>query len=571
MKARCGALFGFSIAILVFAVACDSGPRALGPGVRPSGPGLHSKFTSGSPPSDITNLVNALGGNVAVIGFYDARGGVTDSAGFATAWLDARGPAGFGPTLMTDTLPGRPTWDSVSGKLAMVYRGHLYATQGFTSLPAAAFTLSNPISLIYVGIAPTPAASGWGRALAAIASDDILIPGPRVLEIYDAQDGYADSLIQVKGGRNEAVAVSSGAKSNDTAARVIIATNSPSAISAQVADSPAVSAPITTEPFGANRLTVGARHLGTNTATAVDPGSEKAYAVIVVNHVLSASEVNAVVCWAIVNRGVTVYGAAPTCSATPPNEPPGMTVQINTGPMTTAPTKVFKGTWTEGTSIVTTFTQFSPTITTNGSGAGNTTLNASGSGLDITFLPSLPGGFSPSTFFTAIPQPGTGWLYMAFDLTYSANFSLNGNVATNWVYVQTANGSHETNSLGMRAAPGSLPPYALVYAQEGSAGGGPTTNLPPGGSHPNLMMSAGTTHHIEILSSPESVPGAGDGGYSAWVDGQLGYSSTTVRWLGAGDTPGWNGLSWEWLFGGGTHSPLETLTITLNDLYVSTK
>jgi hypothetical protein len=565
-----------ALAPLVLVLACDTGPRALAPGARRAG--IHSQFSSGSPPSDITTLVTALGGNVAVIGFYDGRGGVTDSAGFATAWLDARGASGFGPPLMADTLPGRPTWDSVGGKLSMFYHGRLSTPQGLTSAPSGLYSLLTPVSLIYVGVAPTPAASGWGRGVVAIASNDILIPGPRVLEIHDAYDGYSDSLIHVLGGRNEAVALNTRAKSNDSTVQVIVATNSHLAITAQVADSPTVAAAITAPFPGPNRLTVGARHLGSTLASSVDPGSAKAYAVIVVNHVLSANEVNAVVCWAIANHNATVYGAAPGCSGTPSNEPPGMTAQINTGPMTTAPTTVKNGTWTEGTAIVTTFTQLAPTVTTNGYGAGNTTLNASGSGLDITFLPSLPGGNDPTFFYTAIPQPGTGWLYMAFDITVSSNFSFNGNVATSWFYLTTANGNHETNSVGMRSDNSALPPYAGVYAQEGTAGGGPTNNLPTlhgsqtyGADYPNLMMSAGTSHHVEVLSSPESSPGKGDGGYSMWVDGQLGYSSTTVQWLGAGDTPGWDGLKWEWSFGGGPHSPPATQTITLNNLYVSTK
>lgn len=111
-------------------------------------------------PSDVTDLITALGGNAVVPGFYDVRSGITASGGFVDRWADARG-GGFGPAL-TGTTTSRPAWDSVN----------LLVTSDGTDdrLMAAAsslFPLNAATSLIYVGSIPTNA-GGSTRYVAAI-------------------------------------------------------------------------------------------------------------------------------------------------------------------------------------------------------------------------------------------------------------------------------------------------------------------------------------------------------------------------------------------------------------------
>ena len=70
------------------------------------------------------------------------------------------------------------------------------------------------------------------------------------------------------------------------------------------------------------------------------------------------------------------------------NEPSGMTPGVNTGDMTTAPSTLHNGTWTEGTAIVTTFQNNSSLATPEGSGGDPT---------KIQLCPTGPGSRSFTT------------------------------------------------------------------------------------------------------------------------------------------------------------------------------
>lgn len=62
--------------------------------------------------SDIRSLVAVLGGDAAVIGFYDARFGITITGTGVSSWADARGSSGFGPTLVQGTDAARPAYSA---------------------------------------------------------------------------------------------------------------------------------------------------------------------------------------------------------------------------------------------------------------------------------------------------------------------------------------------------------------------------------------------------------------------------------------------------------------------------
>lgn len=70
---------------------------------------LHRRRSAGL--NDVQSLVAALGGDSVVKGIYDTRYGVTAGA-TVSQWDDARGAAGFGPSLVAGATP--PTWDAVN-------------------------------------------------------------------------------------------------------------------------------------------------------------------------------------------------------------------------------------------------------------------------------------------------------------------------------------------------------------------------------------------------------------------------------------------------------------------------
>lgn len=62
--------------------------------------------------SDVASLVAELGGVGAVIGFYDARFGVTVTGAGVSQWDDARGASGFAPSMVQATDAARPAYSS---------------------------------------------------------------------------------------------------------------------------------------------------------------------------------------------------------------------------------------------------------------------------------------------------------------------------------------------------------------------------------------------------------------------------------------------------------------------------
>jgi len=279
--------------------ACGA-PDILAPNNHPSSP-LHFQFSAGNPPTDITTLISHLGGDSAVLGFYDARGAVSESAGTAKSWSDARGTTGFGPTLTSDTIPGRPAWDSAHGKLSFLYKGSSYVPQTLASAASSLFSLSNKLSFVYVGISPTT--TGWGRGAAEIASDGG-DPPARELGIGT----FANADVTVIAGKSQSTVIDTKVTANDSLVRVIIATANDSTYTGQVADSSVVSNKSSPAGSGNNVLTVGASWQGRRTATAVNPGTSTAYAVIIVNHILSHAEDSTVTSWAVANRSATRVG-----------------------------------------------------------------------------------------------------------------------------------------------------------------------------------------------------------------------------------------------------------------------
>src|SRR5262249_47608423 len=87
----------------------------------------------------------------------------------------------------------------------------------------------------------------------------------------------------------------------------------------------------------------------------------------------------------------------------------------------------------------------------------------------------------------------------------------------------------------------------------------------------NADLATGGWHTIEVVFGPETVPGAGDGLYMAWVDVKPVASYKDVHWLAPGNRRGWPYLMFDPTFGGGPHSPASTIYWDVDDIYVSTK
>jgi len=96
-----------------------------------------------------TALVTALGGDAAVLAFYDVRKNVTLNGSTVSQWDDVRGATGFGPSLAQATAANQPTWDSAA--LTMTFN----TTSADLHTPATAlFDLSSGLSIAYVGTLP---------------------------------------------------------------------------------------------------------------------------------------------------------------------------------------------------------------------------------------------------------------------------------------------------------------------------------------------------------------------------------------------------------------------------------
>ena len=84
-------------------------------------------------------------------------------------------------------------------------------------------------------------------------------------------------------------------------------------------------------------------------------------------------------------------------------------------------------------------------------------------------------------------------------------------------------------------------------------------------------LSNGNWHTMEVLFAPESSPGAGNGGYQAWVDGVQIAKYTDVQWLASGNKPGWPYLMFDPVYGGMQSSPPYTMYWDVDQIYVSTR
>jgi hypothetical protein len=237
-----------------------------------------------------------------------------------------------------------------------------------------------------------------------------------------------------------------------------------------------------------------------------------------------------------------------------------MATQINTGSITS-------------TSVV---TNFSPSTTSaTGEWAGNLTLVTDGTGLRVNYPTNVVGGNSPVRFGLSVPSAGTGWYYQRMKVRFSPNWTLNGNISVKFCEPRTqqqgsGQGPNE-NDVIAAADWATFSTHAWVFVGLQGPNGHFENLTEQPAQTPAADVSGGSWHLLEVLFTPESTPGAGDGTYTGWVDGVQIANWTSVLWLAAGNQIGWPYLMFDPTYGGGTNSPPVAMYWDVDQLYVSTK
>ena len=258
--------------------------------------------------------------------------------------------------------------------------------------------------------------------------------------------------------------------------------------------------------------------------------------------------------------------AAPTGTAATPaakrptvfgsNEPVGMNTQVKTGPIASM----------DSIDIV------SPSGAPSGvDWSGNLSLVPNGTGLRLTYRPDLVAGNSPVRFQFAIQSPGTGWYYQRMRVRFSSNWTTANNPVVKLCEPRTyqhgsGSGSTENHVIGAWAQPFGPTQLVPAFLQQGP-------NSIFGNYYPSAtpdVITDGNWHQLEVLFTPESSPGAGNGSIDFWVDGASHYQKTNVKFLAAGNAPGWPSLMFDPVYGGVKSSPPATMYWDVDQLYVST-
>lgn len=231
------------------------------------------------------DIITALGGDAAVAAYYDVRAGVgVSGAGptFVDSWEDARGNAGFGPTLSAAGVV-RP---SVAGGGADPVAG-IYFNGHYLSHAAAipAFDVSAGKSLLLVG-SMTGGGSG-NKYAAALASD---AGAARLLGV--AFFGGANISTAING-----VTVSSGEPGSATR-RVIVGGTAAGNVRARVPNLAAGTGAGAALGAGDMQLTLGLYH-----PDGAGFGECTLFAVFVLNRLASAADEAHVLAWATAVHG----------------------------------------------------------------------------------------------------------------------------------------------------------------------------------------------------------------------------------------------------------------------------
>ncbi len=247
-------------------------------------------------------------------------------------------------------------------------------------------------------------------------------------------------------------------------------------------------------------------------------------------------------------------------TAPPPSgsyhEPSGFATQINTGSISS----------TRAVNVLTP----SSTSPTGGS-SGNLTA-APGGGLRMWYRPNLVAGNSPVRFGFDIPSSGSGWYYQRMQVRFSSNWTNGNNPLVKLCEPRTMQsgsptGPDENHVISAFASGAPTNGYLGVLLQ------GPDNHFRDLTEESAGMgnLSDGNWHTVEVLFSPESSPGAGNGSYQGWVDGKEVANYRNVQWLAAGNRAGWPYLMFDPVYGGTKSAPAHTMYWDVNNIFVATR
>jgi hypothetical protein len=259
------------------------------------------------------------------------------------------------------------------------------------------------------------------------------------------------------------------------------------------------------------------------------------------------------------------------------NEPAGLSTQIDTGPMTQPPAQTSAGTWNEGN---VTFTMWSAAVDGGTDSVANLGLVLGGSGLRLTYPPTLIGGNSPVRFGTGIPNHGTGTLYVRYRIRYSPNWTQNGNVGTKMCEPRTlGNENHVLGTVddnyGAENYPGLLLQGPNGRAADLPAAVAPSWTFGAQYADPSKAnLCCGTWHWLEYLMVMESPAGTSNGSVTIWIDGAQQFTASGFSYIASGETTGWGYFMFDPTYGGGTHHPPDVtpnIYWDIDQLFVATK
>jgi hypothetical protein len=298
-----------------------------------------------------------------------------------------------------------------------------------------------------------------------------------------------------------------------------------------------------------------------------------------------------------------------------PNLPPGMTAVINTGAISVNPATGGQNGGASGTTFSTAgaipwnLTNDAPTTMSSvGEWSGNLQRPATGTGLQIDYLPSLNGGNSPVVFGGGWSNSGTGYLYVSMRILLSSNWTFSQALGIKIGEPRTT-GMFENHVLNLNgnSPSGSDPEQPSVGANAWISFITQFTNNPPtdtgyvyptapqgylGPDSDYLSTTAniggsgkGSFHTFEWYIQPESPAGSHNGNLTMWVDGTMalttvglangvgGRPPNGVQFFETGETPGWNFLQIDPTFGGDAASdhPQANQYTIYDRIYVAVK
>ena len=134
-----------------------------------------------------TALIAALGGNSAVLGFWDVRqtSSLTLSGSSVASWSDVRGSSGFGPTLAPAFAGQKPAWDAVN----LLINFTAASSHNLENASVSGWSLATGLSVVLVLGSATAVTSGvFAEVGAAVTSLRLLTSSPSTSFVVTSRD-----------------------------------------------------------------------------------------------------------------------------------------------------------------------------------------------------------------------------------------------------------------------------------------------------------------------------------------------------------------------------------------------